>query len=917
MMRRILIISTLAVFALILVAIAILGSTIDKFRPQIQSELQKKLNRQVSLGHLGLRIIPLSVKIDSLTIGEDPAFKAGRPFAQAKDVLVSVRILSLLTGKPEVKSLTLDKPAIELVKNVKGVWNFSTLSANDNRTDDSDQLSLDRLRIEDGTVGLTDQSAGEPRVLYHGINLDLDGYGPGKQFGLELGLSLPGQGRQEFAFKGKVGPIQPGNSAATPVIGHIKAKQLSLSSLNRLFPGVLPARTDGVVTADADISTAKETATVKGDVKLENTELRGNKIPFPVAAQFDGRVNRATDQLQLRSGSFRLGATVFTASGNVDGGKKPAILDIHLHTANSSLQEVAKLSGALGLAFNPAYQVKGTISADLAAKGPVDAPQLNGYFNAKNLEIGGGDIKQQIKVAAIDVTLSPDLIQAKPFTAVSGSTSLHMAGSLAHYNSQNRTIDATVSTSNANIAELLDMAKAYGLDGTAGASATGTLSVNMRAQGRTANLSNLSISGNGSMANATLSTPSLTKPVTVNSASLQFAQNSASITSLSAAVGTTNIHGNVSARDFSSPQVEFALSADNLDTAELEGLTAGPAKSTASHAQQQSSLLNEMTGSGTLTATRIKSDEIVLSNVKASCKLDRGVVQLSPVTAELFGGKQEGSLTLDLRPAKPLCSIKSNLSGVDSNALLSAVSSVRNTLYGTLTANTALSFVLGQSADLAKTLNGNVEFQIANGQLKNINILNEVAKIGKFLNNAPTQSGAETALHKLSGTLLIKNGIASTNNLTAVLDAGSLAANGQLSLVDQGLNMHVNAVLASQVSQTVGGSGIGGFLSTALSNSKGELVVPVNITGTTSHPIVTPDVQALAQMKVKNLLPTSGDPSKLTSGVVGALNGNKGIGGVLNQVVGGQQPQKSGKQETPDQNPLNSIFNQLGKKPKT
>jgi len=321
---------------------------------------------------------------------------------------------------------------------------------------------------------------------------------------------------------------------------------------------------------------------------------------------------------------------------------------------------------------------------------------------------------------------------------------------------------------------------------------------------------------------------------------MQFAQNSASVNSLNAAVGTTTVRGNLSAKNFSAPQVTFALTADNIDAAELQTLTSktGQPQSQAPKAEKQPSWLDEMTGSGTLAAARIKSENIVLTNVHASCKLDHGVIQLAPLTADLFGGKQEGSLTLDVRPAQPLCSVHSKLSGVDSNALLSAVSSVRDTLYGTLSANTGLAFALGSSADLAKTLNGNLEFQVSNGQLKNINILNEVAKIGKFLNSAPTQSGSATALHKLSGTLLIKNGVASTNNLTATLDAGSLAANGQLSLVDQGLNMHVNAVLGSQVSQSVGGSGIGGFLNTALSNSKGELVIPVNVTGTTSHPVL-------------------------------------------------------------------------------
>ena len=245
LMRRTLVISALVVFAVVIVAIAILSSTVDRFRPKVQSELQTKLNRQVSLGHLGLRVLPLSIKIQSFSIGEDPAFSTGKPFAQAQEVFVSVGLFSLITGSPEVKSLVLDEPQIELIRIAEGVWNFSTLGTNSGKSSNSDQFALDNLEIKDGKVGLTDQLAAEPRVVYNGINLNVDGYGPGKRFGLELGLSLPGQGRQEFAFKGKVGPIQAANAAATPVTGHLKAKEVSIAALNRLSPGLLPPDTDG------------------------------------------------------------------------------------------------------------------------------------------------------------------------------------------------------------------------------------------------------------------------------------------------------------------------------------------------------------------------------------------------------------------------------------------------------------------------------------------------------------------------------------------------------------------------------------------------------------------------------------------------------------------------------------------------
>jgi len=196
-----------------------------------------------------------------------------------------------------------------------------------------------------------------------------------------------------------------------------------------------------------------------------------------------------------------------------------------------------------------------------------------------------------------------------------------------------------------------------------------------------------------------------------------------------------------------------------------------------------------------------------------------------------------------------------------------------------------------------------------------VNILSELSRIGRFLNSSPAQSGSGTALKSFSGTLNIANGLATTNNLIAVLDAGSLSANGSLNLVNEGLDLHMTAVLANAASQSVGGTSIGGFLNTALANTKGELVLPVLVTGSMAHPVFAPDVQALAKMKLNHLLPTSGDPSQLTSGVIGSALGKKGAGGVLGQFLNntaGQQPNQT--QNNEQQNPVGSLLKQLGKK---
>ncbi len=921
-MRRILVI-VLVLLVVVVGLFFLAAANVNRYHDQIQAQVQKKLNRPVTLGHLGLRLFPLSVSVAGLTVAEDPAFQSSRPFAAADNVFISVGLFSLLRGNIAVDDLTLSQPKIELIRNASGIWNYSSLgSADHSKASSSSDFSLGQLKVVDGQIGYTNLMAKEPRAVYDHIDVDLRNFSPHRQFDLTLDAHLPGQGKQLLSFKGKVGPIPAESSSATPINGHVTAEELTLSSLNRLSPGLLPSGDDGVATVSTDVSTEGQRILLKGDLKLENAVLQGKKLGFPISSHYDVLDDRSTDVIQVKPSSIGLGQTSFNLNGTANTSAKPGTVNMHLATHDSSIEELAKLAAAAGVASNMAYQVKGVLSADITASGPTSGPQLSGTLDARTLSVSGGEIKQPVTIPAIHVTLSPQAIQSNPFDAQSGSTVLNAQFALSQYQTLNRAIDATLKTNNANITDLLDMAKAYGIDASQGASASGRLTLNVHAQGPLANISALKIAGNGQIVDAQISSPALNKPVAVHSANLQFAQNSFSVSNLNSTIGGTGLTGNFTAKNFSAPQIQFALAADKIDTADLQNLTEKSSTPAAPHKgalpSNQPSLIDRTTGSGTLSANSIQAQNILLTNVHATCKLDRGLIQLSPVTADLFGGKEAGTIGINVRNPQTALTVKSKLSGIDSNALLSSVSSLHDTLYGRLSADTNLSFTLeSATADLARTLNGTLGFDLANGQLKNVNILNEIAKVGKFLNRAPAQaSGTGTDLTRLSGTLDIKDGLASTNNLVAALSAGSLSANGSINLVTQGLDLHMNAVLNSGTSQSVGGSGIGGFLDTALANNKGQLVLPVLVTGSTAHPIITPDVQALAKMKLKNLLPTAGDPGRLTSGLVGAIAGKQGPSGILNQVLGGGQQKQGGNSTSnpQDNNPIGSLLQDFGKK---
>jgi len=216
--------------------------------------------------------------------------------------------------------------------------------------------------------------------------------------------------------------------------------------------------------------------------------------------------------------------------------------------------------------------------------------------------------------------------------------------------------------------------------------------------------------------------------------------------------------------------------------------------------------------------------------------------------------------------------------------------------------------------DVVKTLTGRITVKMDNGKLTGVDMAQKLGEIGKFTGTTKVADGA-THVSQLTGTFDLKNGVANTNDLKAVTDAGTIGASGAASLVDQGLNMRATAVLSKQSSQQVGGNSIGGLMTTAMANRNGEIVVPVLVTGTIPSPKVTPDLTAMAEMRMNNLLPSFSNPSQFTEGLLG----KGGAGGILG-LGGNKQPEAAASPQQKGSNAaseaVSGISGLFGKKKK-
>ena len=215
------------------------------------------------------------------------------------------------------------------------------------------------------------------------------------------------------------------------------------------------------------------------------------------------------------------------------------------------------------------------------------------------------------------------------------------------------------------------------------------------------------------------------------------------------------------------------------------------------------------------------------------------------------------------------------------------------------------------SAEIMRALNGTTALNVSNLRYTGVDLSHELASIAGFLKSTQPAKGF-TDVSPLTGDIVVKNGVAQTSNLQAKLDIGTVAGVGTANLVDQTLNLHLTAVLSQAFSQQVGGTGIGGFMKTALANNQGELAIPVLVTGTFQNPKFMPDVQQMTQMKLKGLIPNTNNPGAAVSGLLGGLLGQKAGNAAPTQ----GQPQQAQPDQNPQQNAVDQIMGLFGGKKK-
>ncbi len=265
----------------------------------------------------------------------------------------------------------------------------------------------------------------------------------------------------------------------------------------------------------------------------------------------------------------------------------------------------------------------------------------------------------------------------------------------------------------------------------------------------------------------------------------------------------SQIKAKVGVKGFAEPAINFDVDVDRFD-ADLympkKSTNAGQ-KSQASPPEQPLDLsaLRTLNLDGNLRIGSLKVANIKSSQVHLGVNAHNGLVDISPLSANLYQGNLNGSLSVNTHGI-PSFVIKQKLTSVDIAPLLKDAANLdlaegRGNIVLNLTTR-------GNTVSaLKKALNGSASVNLANGAIKGINLTKLVQGMQNLSRDTRAQTlgvdkSEKTAFSEFKANFRVHNGVAHNDDLAVKSTVLRLSGNGDIDIGHDNLNYNAKATLA-------------------------------------------------------------------------------------------------------------------------
>lgn len=253
-----------------------------------------------------------------------------------------------------------------------------------------------------------------------------------------------------------------------------------------------------------------------------------------------------------------------------------------------------------------------------------------------------------------------------------------------------------------------------------------------------------------------------------------------------------------------------------------------------------------------LDADRATMGTLSLQKLTGRARVTPEAITMEPVSFGLFGGHYEGGLTLTLGKTVEF-RLNAALSDIDLAAATKFAGSP-DALTGRLSGTIDLSGRGIDAASALRTARGTGRVDITNGTVKGLGLVRTIIVATSGRGGAPPQSGAaqstgassDEPFARLSATLTVANGSASTQDLRFESNDLLLAAAGAVRLDGSAIDLAGQVQLSDKLSQQAGRDLV------RYTQDQGRVTLPATITGSAGSPQVRIDVASVAKRAIVN-----------------------------------------------------------------
>ncbi|MDP3777972.1 AsmA family protein [Methylotenera sp.] len=843
------------IVALLVLAVVVISATFNPndYKPLIIKLVQEKKQRTLTIeGDIKLAFWPkIGADLGKVSISEH---KSEQTFASIQGAKVSLALLPLLKKELVVDTIYINGAQANIIKYKDGTTNFDDLLSKDEEESEQIKFDVDGVKVTNSAVNYSDEGTGAKYAL--------------SKFNLTSGhiaLAEPIDLATDFSATANQPAIAAdiklkGNFLADPEAKHFAAKDLDASIKGDLLGG-----------KDVDI-------TMSGDIdaKPETREFLIDSLKLALSGQFDGaKVTLDLNAPALVAQKDEVTSKKITVNLNQEKASdsfKASLVLADIKGSPKALQSSGisgEMSGTQGKRsingkFSSPFQ--GNLESLI-----FDLPKFAGNVDIKDPAIPNGSAKVNF-----DLSLHADVKQEQvnsKFMMNVDNTKLNGQVAVANFKKPNIQFNLNADT--------LDLNKLLGASNKKAepkkADPAGQKPADLSA------LANLLLDGKINIGNIIYEKYRLSG-LNVN---IKADGEKLALSGLNVKFDDSQIKGGLGISHFSKPLYTFDLDIDqlNLDKYIIASDKPAETKANTGDAPIDLSALKALNANGSIRIGNLRYGKTKASNVRVDLKAANGIATIAPLSANLYQGSMNGSLSVDARNT-PSIAFKQDMKGIAIGPLL--VDAINNDMLdgkGTLNVDvTASGNTVGA---MKKALNGKSSLQLADGAIKGIDIAGTIRNAKSKLNVLKGQSsiGADqtqkTDFSELSASFDIKNGVAHNEDLAMKAPILRLAkgdSRGDVDIANETINYLAKPTIVKSI------KGQGGADLDALAG----VSIPVKVTGTFSAPKYGVDFASLGTAIAKsNLLDKVGGDK---AGAVKSLIGDGDKVDALKGLLGKSKP---------------------------